>query len=550
MLLSHIIAVASHRQTDRSPSPPPQPPEGRPRRGRLALRNRVDPRQLLVPGVLGLLALVCGAVASERLPDDMFISFRYAWNLVHGEGFVFNPGERVFGLTNPGHALGLALLHGITRVPVHALATVVFGGALWALAVVLYREGRGRRAAAEAIVGGTLVLTSSYVWIANGSASTSVLTLLAGSAVLVHRRPATSGGLAALAVWYRPDAIAGAAALGALAWMERRRPPWRWAVAAGVVLAVGLVAAWLWFGSVLPNTLEAKRAMAEALAAGLGTGDFWLQGAPVLRRHLGPGWLAWIALGLAGQWPLFRRGGRAIRTLILYGAGVAVAYPLLGVPFFQWYTVPPAVCLLYGVAAFGVGVGRAVARSARDAGDRPGLSPRQARWAGAALASLVLAGPALGLTRASRDRFQHFGDPSRFAQFREAALWIREHSLPEHRIAYGEIGNLAYWSRRPVDDLMGLVTPEVLPYVAARDRIGGFLLRPPDFFLDHPASPHPGIASRPWFRQGYYPVAGFEDAAGRDRPAVVYRKRPDAALPPPRPPAGRGRRPAASAPPR
>lgn len=32
--------------------------------------------------------------------DDAFISLRYAWNLVHGNGLVFNPGERVEGFSN------------------------------------------------------------------------------------------------------------------------------------------------------------------------------------------------------------------------------------------------------------------------------------------------------------------------------------------------------------------------------------------------------------------------------------------------------------------
>ena len=39
--------------------------------------------------------------------DDFYITYRYAGNLAAGRGFVFNPGERVFGLTDPG--LGLAL---------------------------------------------------------------------------------------------------------------------------------------------------------------------------------------------------------------------------------------------------------------------------------------------------------------------------------------------------------------------------------------------------------------------------------------------------------
>src|SRR5215471_19274553 len=32
--------------------------------------------------------------------DDAMVSLRYAWNLAHGNGLVWNPGERVEGTTN------------------------------------------------------------------------------------------------------------------------------------------------------------------------------------------------------------------------------------------------------------------------------------------------------------------------------------------------------------------------------------------------------------------------------------------------------------------
>src|SRR5512135_2995012 len=35
-----------------------------------------------------------------NLFDDAMISMRYAWNLSHGQGLVWNPGERVEGYTN------------------------------------------------------------------------------------------------------------------------------------------------------------------------------------------------------------------------------------------------------------------------------------------------------------------------------------------------------------------------------------------------------------------------------------------------------------------
>src|SRR3990172_11426286 len=43
--------------------------------------------------------------------DDAMISMRYAWNLAHGNGLVWNPGERVEGFTNPLWVGFMALFH-------------------------------------------------------------------------------------------------------------------------------------------------------------------------------------------------------------------------------------------------------------------------------------------------------------------------------------------------------------------------------------------------------------------------------------------------------
>jgi hypothetical protein len=46
----------------------------------------------------------------------------------------------------------------------------------------------------------------------------------------------------------------------------------------------------------------------------------------------------------------------------------------------------------------------------------------------------------------------------------ELGRWIAGHTPPEARIALNDIGAIAYVSRREVVDLMGLVTPAVIPY--------------------------------------------------------------------------------------
>ncbi len=494
-------------------------------------------RQWWPAGALGLLwaGLALAILRSGiRPPDDMFITFRYAWNLAHGHGFVFNPGEHVFGLTNPGLGLTLALLQVLTRVPVHELGRVLFGAGLVAFALLLWWDARGRVARFEAAVAGTLVLGCSAIWISIGSASAVVLALLAGSALLVHRRPATAGVLAGLAVWFRPDAALGVAALGLLAWLERRRAPWRWGLVAGGVILLGVVAAWLYFGSPLPNTLVAKRIAGElSFVRDTGPVLFWARAARLFERHMGRLWLFLVALGVAGLWPLFVRGGRATRTVVLYGVGVAVAYPLLGVPFFQWYVVPPVVALLYGTVALAMGIGRAFGAAVRAGWPRGGERLEAILATGLAVA--ILFAP---VRSAVTTGFGFLRSPpvgGRFDTYRRVGLWIRAHSRPEERIAYGEIGNLAYWSRRPVDDLMGLVTPSTLPFLAANDPAGAVLLDPPEFLVHHPEGPQRGLIRKPRFRAAYAPVATIPNPEGEGG-ATIYRRRPGVELPPPRPP--------------
>lgn len=58
------------------------------------------------------------------LGDDAMISMRYAYNLAHGRGFVWNPGEYVQGYTNLGWALVMAAVHWL-GAPLHLAPLVV-----------------------------------------------------------------------------------------------------------------------------------------------------------------------------------------------------------------------------------------------------------------------------------------------------------------------------------------------------------------------------------------------------------------------------------------
>jgi hypothetical protein len=485
----------------------------------------------LVPALLVLWALLAAAAAVRARGfalDDFFITFRYAWNLLAGEGFVFNPGERAFGTTAPGLGLLLAAVAGITRLPIPQAAAAVTAAALWAIAALLLAEARARGRAAEAAVAGTLIVTSNFLWVHVGAEGPASLALLLAAARGALRRPAAAGLAAGAAVWLRPDAGLGVALLGLLAWRAGRRPPWRFGAAAGLAIAAGLAAARLWFGRWLPATLEAKRLQAEWMPDIWPSGlAFWGAALQLLRwLFFGPPVVWFALLGAAGLAALVVRGGRAHRLLALYGLAIAVAYPLLGVAFYNWYVIPTVIALLAG-AVWGCGW------LARRATAFCGATPA-ARLVAAALVALIAAPPALAVGRRSLHYYLGRDTSPRYELYRHAGLWLREHAPEGEAVAYVEVGTIAYFSRRPVYDLLGLVSPEALPWLERRDLVGAFLAAPTPWLI-YDTQLHGFIQplrEAPWFEAAYREAARFRHRDTGEL-LILYRRRPGAALPPP-----------------
>jgi arabinofuranosyltransferase len=453
--------------------------------------------------------------------DDFFITYRYALHLVRGQGFVFNLGERVFGLTNPGFALLLAGLGRLVPLALPALATVVFGLALLGLAGLLLRGAARQGRLAEGLAGGTLLVTSSYLWAQQGGEGIPMLALLALAAELSRRRPLWAGLVGGFAAWCRPEAALGVAFLCLLVWAEERRFPWRLAGAASGVTAAGLGLAGWYFGTPLPNSLAAKQAMAAGISGSwAGPVRFWLRSVRLVARHLGPLWAPAVGLGAAGQVPLFAWGGRAGRVLVLLSASLAILYPLSGVPFFPWYTLPMAVAVLYGIAHL---VGAAVRAILR----RWGSAPRLAVVAAAVAGCLLAAPVGLSVLPASWHWHRVFNWPAFMERYRKAGEWLAASSPPAATVAYYEVGALGYFSERTVIDLLGIVSPEVLPWVRRGDFEGAMLARPADFAVLDSARGGLMPSGAPWFRAAYAPVARFGEL-------TILRR--DPAVPLPRPP--------------
>ncbi|HEX6862490.1 MAG TPA: hypothetical protein VF414_06740, partial [Thermoanaerobaculia bacterium] len=234
------------------------------------------------------------------------------------------------------------------------------------------------------------------------------------------------------------------------------------------------------------------------------------------------------ATGVAGLAPLLRHMGRLGRLTALYGSALAVLYPALGVPFASWYAVIPWIAVLYGLCFSVAGLARETAASA--AGRRWGRAVAGAGLAAAAVLGIFLVQGAL---RSALRFYTGFSPPARLVLYRQAAEWLVARSGPEDSVSYVEIGVLGYYSRKPVEDPLGLVTPRVVPYLARNDLAGGFLTKPTDYVLYHNRSGMNPIVRAPWFPGAYEEVERLRGGPPSRQFLVIYRRRPGAPLPAP-----------------
>lgn len=218
-----------------------------------------------------------------RVVDDMFISLRYAENLVHGRGLVYNAGERIEGFSNPLwvllQAVGLALrVEGVLWTKLLGVASLA------AVHVGLYRlctEVLGVRGL-FGLVPNLALAGNSYVvaWTVLGLETPLHLALIVWCLVMVPRaaregatrgeRVATGALLVAMTA-SRPEGFAWALlAVGAelvlgprAELVARGRRLAAFVAPAGVAVLLLLLARRVYYDDWVPHTYYAKAANAS-----------------------------------------------------------------------------------------------------------------------------------------------------------------------------------------------------------------------------------------------------------------------------------------------
>lgn len=415
-----------------------------------------------------LLALALMWPLRGYITDDTYIHLQYAKNLAAGKGFVFNPGESVYGSTSPlwvaliadGIALGLDGLR-VAKV-LGAAAT------LWSIVLFLQLLRRDMRMPELRAFG--VVAWSCHAWMMRWSVSgmetpLAVALVLAGFVAFTEgrqwgARPVRTGALWALAALTRPEAVFLLVLWGIFLIIDTDSRAGLRRLVYGAMPPLVIYGGWLLFarltfGTFWPNTLEAKVAggegwayFAEQLlrqAQIVGATDAALAGALV----------AALVFGGRRLWPDRWQAQRLLPWVWI--TALPVLYTMRGVPVLSRYLLPLMPILAW--LAW-----RAVERWW--SGDAPRAEDRR----GAALLGLGLL---LLSVVPNLMVYQQKVVPqveSLSAGMRGSLIpwgrWLRANTPPGAMVAAPDIGAIGYFSERRVLDLAGLVTPGMVPILA------------------------------------------------------------------------------------
>ena len=459
---------------------------------------------------------IAGPVGLSGFPlDDPWIHFQFARNLAEGYGFAYNPGAPVAGSTAPLWTVLLAAAFALFGShPVLAKAIGIAAALTTALLARRLASTWTGIPALGLLAGVVTALAAPLVWGALSGMEVALAALLATAVLLAHtaEREWLTALLLGLAALARPESIL----LVPLVWLSRpvtlRRTIILFALV-GAVLAPAVAFNLVTAGAPWPATASAK---IEGGLVGLLSGareplattlvwrpwQFEAEWAETL-------WRANVLLPLLllpGLWILWRRLGRVAlpaAALLLQPLGMALLAPYRG-PAFQEGR--------YAAQLLPMAIAAAVLALVPLA-ERPRLGR-------AAAAALIIAGlaalPAAALRYAwavqNIDAMQvHLG------------RWAAAHTPREARLGLNDVGAIAYVSRREVVDLMGLVTPAIIPY--RRDGEAGvlrYLERAcPDYLIIFPAW-FPHLSAKPdWFMPIYRLRLEHNTVSGADE-MVVY----------------------------
>lgn len=436
-------------------------------------------RKYFLPLLIVVLALVTRWVPGPRTIDDSYITFRYARNILAGEGFVFNPGEPVLGTTTPLYTLLMVVLGAVsggTDANFPTLALIVNSLADAATAFLLWQIGRNLKQPLAGLAAALVWSVLPYsVTFAVGGLETSVYVFLltASFNFYLTRRIFPAAILGSLAILTRPDAIlllipiAFDHLVRVLRKQERLRL--KDVLALVILPLIWYSFATLQFGSPIPHSVQAKLGAyrldsTEALVrliqhyATPFMHDQWF-GSKVA---VASGLLLYPALFAIGALKSFKTNTRTLPFFLypwLYLLVFSIANPLI----FRWYLTPPLPAYLLFIL---IGVETLLTAILSN------LKINAKVLQTVILTTLLIILPLANLLSAwswSPDHGMRHPAPNMSwyqleLLYGQAADIVSPYLQEGQTLAAGDVGVLGYFTNARILDTVGLNSPEALAY--------------------------------------------------------------------------------------
>jgi hypothetical protein len=388
----------------------------------------------------------------DALIDDVYITFRYAQNILQGEGIVYNLGESVYGASSPLYTFlfaGIAAL--FSKDALSLLAPWIGSLSLIGCVVVLWRSLPLTLFARTVMAIGLLSYPRIFYASVGGMEECAILFLM-GLSIAAHlrRRPFWLGVICALLFMTKIDTLVWVACIFLVESISEKKFPWK-------VLLVALIVSLPWtlyglaqYGSIIPHTVEAKRIAyvhpggLKPLDAVLFTVPEAFTGSPLVVLLYAV--VVYGTLGIA----LYR----SIKTkdllfllFPLYCLGYTVLLFFSGTSLGLWerWTVPH-----WGM--FLVTFGYVLSSTGSLARLHLGSSLKHT-----VLITLLLLHIG-GLSASFIYPFRMSPDPK---SSREVGTWLRGHATPNQSVLLEPIGLIGYLSNLYVHDFIGLISPQV-----------------------------------------------------------------------------------------
>jgi arabinofuranosyltransferase len=502
---------------------------------------------LAIVSTVGLAWWLCFHFITRMTLEDALITYRYATNLVLGNGYVFNSGEYVQGTTTPLQTLllaGAGVIFGAAAIP--SASSLLMGACGLATGVGNYFLLRRCGVSATASLLATLTFFASDQMtsaVLGGMETPLAIMLMCMSALALAGNRVTLAIVAcALLVLARIDGLIWAGLVGVAILYKNRRIPYVGLAFGGALVGAWSLFAWNYFGTILPNTIAAKQIV--------GPDALWWQFPLWYLRSLSvapgepmfPFVLIAYVMGALAFWRKTEQRP-LVAVLLVFPMAYGALFYFGRAPMFAWYLTPPLwTCLLLiaiGFESLATLIGSRVAQDSDSSLTRKWLLVTM-------IGAFIVLQNWSGLGR--QKKYQENENGMR----RVVGVWLRENTPPQATVAMEAIGYQGYYSDRRVIDMAGLVSPEVVAlrrvsksnaelFYQLQSQLKPDYLVLRSFEVDENRHFHGGAifendTQREYFQEHFSELQRFDaphpELMGENGHLTVYGRRPESALGP------------------